>query len=223
MSTDGTTIEAVLERSRRLGFLGPGSVRVHIAHAHGFAAGPPVEPGRVLDLGSGGGVPGLVLALQVWTASEFVLLDAGERRCAFLRAAVDDLGLAHRVQVVRARAEVAGRDPQLRGTFDTVVARGFGPPPVTADCGAPFLRPGGVLIVSDPPVDDEGPDQPEPASSEDRADRESRWPAGGLARVGLVVDRVWDEPFHHRSLRLEGACPDRYPRRDGVPARRPLF
>ena len=232
MSTDAT-IETVLERSRRLGFLGPGSVRVHVRHALAFAATTPDPPGRVLDLGSGGGVPGLVLAAQVWTASDFVLLDAGERRCAFLEQAVTDLGLGPRVRVVRGRAEVAGRDPELRASFDAVVARAFGAPAVTAECGAPFLRIGGRLIVSDPPVDGEGGkggDSPAAVAAdadEGGADasprRGERWPPDGLARVGLVVERVWTDPFHHRSLRLEQPCPDRYPRRDGVPARRPLF
>jgi 16S rRNA (guanine527-N7)-methyltransferase len=223
VSTDGTTIESVLERSRRLGFLGPGSVRVHIEHARAFALGFGATPRRVLDLGSGGGVPGLVLAAEVWTGSEFVLLDAGERRIAFLEGAVADLGLAPRVGVVRARAEVAGRDPQLRGSFDAVVARGFGPPAVTAECGAPFLRPGGTLVVSDPPVDGEDAPLGAVSSTTAPAARLDRWPAEGLARLGLVVERVWTEPFHHRALRLEHPCPDRYPRRDGVPARRPLF
>ena len=50
-------------------------------------------------------------------------------------ANVADLGWADRVRVVRARAEEAGRREDLRGTFDLVVARGFGPPAVTAECG----------------------------------------------------------------------------------------
>ena len=223
MSSDGTTIESVLERSRRLGFLGPGSVRVQIEHARAFAAGYRGTPSRVLDLGSGGGVPGLVLAAEVWTGSEFVLLDAGERRCAFLEGALADLGLGSRVRVVRARAEVAGRDPRLRGSFDAVVARGFGPPAVTAECAAPFLRPGGSLIVSDPPVDGQGSTPNATAPVAKPSGPPERWPAEGLARLGLMVERVWSEPFHHRVLRLEHPCPDRYPRRDGVPARRPLF
>lgn len=203
-------LEAVLERSRSLGFLGPGSLRVQVEHAVGFAAGHGPAPGRFLDLGSGGGVPGLVLA-GLWPDAEAVLLDAGERRCAFLAEAVDELGLAGRVRVVRARAENAGRWSDLRGTMDVVTARGFGPPPVTAECGAPFLRVGGRLVVSEPPDGDE----PEPPPS--------RWPAEGLARVGLASDQAWSEPYRYRSFVAVAACPDRYPRRVGAPGKRPLF
>jgi 16S rRNA (guanine527-N7)-methyltransferase len=205
----GTTVDAILERSRRLGFLGPGSVRVHVEHALGFTRGVDAPPARLLDLGSGGGVPGLVLAVQ-WTETVTVLLDASERRCAFLTEAVVSLGCGDRVTVVRSRAEQAGRRDDLRGHFDAVVARGFGPPAVTAECGAPFLAVGGRLVVSEPP-------------GSGHTIEAGRWPPAGLALVGLRADRVWDRPYHYRSFVLVRACPPAYPRRDGVPAKRPLF
>ena len=208
-SPPGMTVDAILERSRRLGFLGSGSVRVHVEHALGFTRGIVAPPARLLDLGSGGGVPGLVLALH-WTETVTVLLDASERRCAFLTEAVASLGCRDRVTVVRSRAEQAGRRDDLRGHFDAVVARGFGPPAVTAECGAPFLAVGGHLVVSEPPGSGHTVD-------------EGRWPQAGLALVGLRADRAWERPYHYRSFVQERACPPAYPRRDGVPGRRPLF
>lgn len=211
-SASESALDTVLERSRSLRFIGPGSVRVHAEHARGFAAGLDAAPGRFLDLGSGGGVPGLVLA-GLWPESEAVLLDASAKRCAFLGDAIDDLGYTGRVRVVRARAEDGGRREDLRGRFDVVVSRGFGAPPVTAECGAPFLEVGGTLVVSEPP-----------ASSEARVpDTGERWPEAGLARVGLRTESAWSEPFHYRSFVLERPCPEEYPRRDGVPAKHPLF
>lgn len=233
-------LDGVLERSRRLGYLGPGSLRVQIGHARGFAAGLGTPPQRFLDLGSGGGLPGLVLALH-WPASQAVLLDASARRCAFLAEAVAELGCDDRVSVVRARAEDAGRRPELRGAFEAVVARGFGPPAVTAECGAPFLVVGGHLIVSEPPGDDGEATadvgaadraRPHGDAAVDVADAAGphrnvapgdRWPADGLAQLGLASERTWSDPFHYRSLVLESTCPETYPRRDGVPAKRPLF
>jgi 16S rRNA (guanine527-N7)-methyltransferase len=222
---ESAAVETVLERSRSLGFLGPGSVRVQVEHALGFAAGPVgtggASPRRVLDLGSGGGAPGLVLA-QVWPRAELVLLDAAVRRTAFLESAVGDLGLATRVRVLRSRAEEAGRDQTLRGYFDVVVARGFGPPAVTAECGAPFLQVGGRLLVSDPPAEGDGVPARDPGGDGPRAARD-RWPAAGLDLMGLAVEAAWAAPFNYRSLVLVRSCPERFPRRVGIPAKRPLF
>lgn len=200
------TLPAVLERARAAGFLGPGPVTPHIEHAEAFARAwgePP--PTRFIDLGSGGGVPGLVLASR-WPASEVALLEAGARRAAFLHSAVVALGMAERVRVVHARAEVAGRDPTLRGTFDLACARAFGPPAVTAECGAPFLRVGGRLIVSEPP-------HPDPR----------RWPRDGLALLGLGPAVTVGDGARVVVCRQEAPCPDRYPRRVGIPAKRPLW
>lgn len=194
-----------LERSRELGFLGPGPVDGHVEHALGFADVAGESPAAVVDLGSGGGVPGLVLA-ATWPATSFVLLDSSERRTAFLREAVAGLGWAARVDVVRARAEVAGRDEALRGRFPLVVARSFGAPPVAAECAAPLLQVGGRLVVSEPPDDD------------------GRWPAEGLATVGLrLVGRVTARGAGYVVHEQVDACPDRYPRREGVPGKRPLW
>jgi 16S rRNA (guanine527-N7)-methyltransferase len=200
-----------------LGFLGPGPVDTHIDHARGFAIGLDAPPGRFLDLGSGGGVPGLVLALD-WPDADAVLLDSSERRCAFLREAVERLGLDGRVDVVRQRAEEAGRSPTLRGAFDLVVARSFGPPAVTAECAAPFLRVAGHLVVSEPPSD--FATATATATARTGADR---WPPDALAQLGLAPDAAWREPYAYQSLIQHSPCSDRYPRRVGQPAKRPLF
>lgn len=142
---------------------------------------------------------------EAWPDAEIVLLDANERRTAFLADAVDRLGLGRSVSVVRARAEDAGRNPALRGRADLVVARGFGPPSVTAECAAPLLTVGGQLVVSEPPDDTD------------------RWPPRPLAELGLVPVRRVEAPGRYVVLRQAAMCPDRYPRRVGVPAKRPLF
>jgi 16S rRNA (guanine527-N7)-methyltransferase len=201
----------VLEEARRLGFLGPGSVDGHLSHAEGFAAAVDGDvgeeaPNRFLDLGAGGGVPGLVLALR-WRASRGELLDASTRRTAFLDAAVVRLGLADRVRVLQARAEVAAHEPGLRSAFDLVTARGFGPPAVTAECAVGFLRPGARLAVSEPP--------------ESRGDR---WPADGLARLGLGPAEVRHIGAATVAVMRLGESPDpRWPRRTGIPTKRPLW
>jgi 16S rRNA (guanine527-N7)-methyltransferase len=197
----------VLGRSRALGFLGPGPVEDHIRHARSFAAVVTADPARALDLGAGGGLPGLVLASEGWPACRWTFLDSQRRRTGFLEEAIAALGLADRVSVVCDRAEAVGRDPEHRGLNDLVVSRSFGPPAVTAECAAPLLRPGGLLVVSEPP-----------SGSVDR------WPADGLAEVGLAEPTVTAVDGAHFAVmvRTDRAI-DGYPRRVGIPAKRPLF
>lgn len=201
------TLFGVLSEARDLGFLGPGPVEGHIEHSAGFlqAVGEP-HPSCVVDLGSGGGVPGLALALA-WPGSRFCLLESNERRALFLARATSQLGLDGRVVVAHARAEEAGRDPMWRGWADVVVSRSFGPPAVTAECAAPLLQVGGRLVVSEPPGGDG-----------------ERWPAEQLATLGLVpVSRFVQAFSRFQVLRQEQQCLETYPRRVGVPAKRPLF
>lgn len=233
----------VLGEGRELGFLGPGPVEPHLAHAIAFgrvvrraygggdsgcvavgrgANGPAsslgmqpdaVGPARLLDLGSGGGLPGLVLAVG-WSRATVVLLDAQHRRTAFLAEAAQRLGVTTRVEVLEGRAEVCGRDAGLRGCFDTVVARAFGRPAVTAECAAPFLRPGGLLVVSEPPGRAVAPIAPS---------AEGRWPREGLVQLGMGPATPVHDEFGFVVVRQVSACPERFPRRVGVPAKRPLF
>ena len=217
-------LRQILEEARAAGFLGPGPVDAHLRHAEGFVAvcrhlwpdGP--TPPVLLDLGSGGGLPGLVVATRLPEAS-LVLLDAQGRRTAFLSDAVRRLGLDVRVSVRQDRAEAAGRDLSARGHFDGVLARSFGRPAVVAECAAPLLKSGAWLVVSEPPGDSPGspPDLSEAPSGS------ARWPAEPLRQLGLVPDRLIHEEFDYQTLRQAEPCPDRFPRRDGVPAKRPLF
>jgi 16S rRNA (guanine527-N7)-methyltransferase len=196
----------VLEESRSLGFLGPGPVGPQIDHAQAFLEALATHA-RILDLGSGGGVPGLVLALAL-PAAEFVLLDSNQRRCAFLQSAIERLDIADRTQVVTGRAEELARDPELRGSFDSVVSRSFGPPAVTAECAIGFLSgPGSVLLISEPPQSDPG-----------------RWPEQGLQLLGLQLGaRKTQEQATIQAFTMVTPCSEKYPRRVGIPTKRPLF
>ena len=204
----------MLEEARALGFLGPGQVEPHLDHAAGFAAavatdchgGPALPPARAADLGTGGGVPGLPLALA-FPDCQWVLVESMVRRADFLRRAVGRLELGERVEVAEMRAEALGRSPGFRAGFDVVVARSFGPPAAVAECGAPLLRVGGRAVVSEPP-----------------AGRPARWPVDGLGILGMSSGPVVEAAGAVFQVLCQRApCPDRYPRRVGVPAKRPLF
>ena len=195
---------AQLERARDLGLLGPGPVLDHVRHSLGFLPALAGVAGEIGDLGSGGGIPGLPLAVAR-PDLRIALLDAGVRRTAFLREAVTALSLDDRVRVVDGRAEALGRGP-LRGTFAAIVARSFGRPATTAECAAPLLAIGGRLAVSEPPE----------ASGD-------RWPPAEVAELGLAVRDALPGPPRIQVLVQVDRCPERYPRRDGIPAKRPLF
>jgi 16S rRNA (guanine527-N7)-methyltransferase len=205
-------VNQILKRSAALGFLGGMPVPDQIDHALGFVlAGEAMlgrAPGSVVDLGSGGGVPGVVLA-SCWPDSRVVLIDANERRTDFLGRELDGTAGRPSLHVVRGRAEELGRTPELRETFDLVTARSFGPPAVTAECGSPLMSDGGVLVVSEPPD----------------VDAAERWPADGLALIGLSIGRGFrfGDRFGYQAFRKTAPVSERYPRRTGIPTKRPLF
>ncbi len=206
------SVGQTLRRAAALGFLGPMDPSRQVDHALGFVVACERQwkrgPAAALDLGTGGGMPGLILA-ACWPECRVVLIDAGQRRTEFLVEEVSDGRQPGTVEVVRGRAEILARDPQLREKFEVVTSRSFGPPGVTAECGSPFLIPGGLLVVSEPP--DEGVTE--------------RWPDTGLSSLALAnMGRVRiDERFGYQFLGKVGPTPDRYPRRTGIPTKRPLF
>ncbi len=137
----------------------------------------------LLDLGSGVGIPGLLLAVESPSLS-ITLVDSMSRRTKVALEFVAKLGLTERVEVINGRAEdlLASR----AGEFDVVVARCFGPPPLLAELSVGFLRSGGLLIVSEPP-NAEGV-------------RGARWPASGLKKLGYGLPMFFDREFHFVAL-----------------------
>lgn len=171
----------------------------------------PGAPRRVADLGAGAGFPGVPMRLAE-PALALTLVEAHGRRARFLEALVEALALED-VRVVTARAEDAGRDPALREQFDVVVARALAPLAVLVEYALPLLRPGGVLAA--------------PKGS--RADDELRAAANAIAALGGVAEAPRALPLPADAppqtvllVRRSGALDARYPRRAGVPSKRPL-
>jgi 16S rRNA (guanine527-N7)-methyltransferase len=199
----------MLEDAQQRGFLGPEPVVHHVDHSRELADVVGTCTGTFLDLGSGAGVPGLVLALT-WPDAHGYLLDARVRRCAFLEHAIDRLGLAERVRVCCGRAEELARVPELRGRLDLVVARSFGRPAVTAECAAGFLTAGGRLVVTEPPEGTSG--------------ELDRWPEGAVRELGYGPATNLRSGSTGAVELVALAEPDeRWPRRVGRPAKSPLW
>ncbi len=199
----------VLEESRARGFLGPNAIEPHFTHSLGFAlcweernADPPTA---FIDLGSGGGLPGLFL-LDRWHCRA-VFTDSMVKRAKFLEEVLELEDAPKNGTVITARVEEIARIPDLVETFDLVTARSFGPPAVTAECGAQFLKIGGVLIVSEPPDDSD----------------EKRWNPGRLSDLGLVAEGRVRHGAAFQVLVKTHSTPSEYPRSIGTPQKRPLF
>jgi 16S rRNA (guanine527-N7)-methyltransferase len=210
MSTVDAALLAQLERAWEHGALGPGPVAAHLAHARGFGVVAHElvggVPGRAVDLGTGGGVPGLVLAVD-WPECHWLFVDASGRRTADLLLAVQELGLAGRVTMRTARAEDVAHEPELREAADLVTARSFAAPAITAEIAAGLVAPGGWVIVSEPPGSD--PD---------------RWPEPELARFGFgpaEVQVVGSGTY--ATLPKRGAAPAELPRPTRRLVKRPAW
>ena len=198
-----------LEESRARGFLGPAEISTQIEHATGFLRVwddfSPIAPSEFLDLGSGGGLPGLVL-LESWQCSAS-LVDSMVKRTTFLDEVLHWEGAPSQGRVVNGRAEVLSRLPGFKEGFQLVTARSFGPPAVTAECAVRFLRLNGLLIVSEPP-DDEGVD---------------RWDPAGLTKIGMRSEGRVRKGAAFQILRKVRSTPSGFPREVGIPGKSPLF
>jgi 16S rRNA (guanine527-N7)-methyltransferase len=168
------------------------------------------EAPRLVDVGSGGGMPGLPLKIA-FPRLRLTLVESVGKKADFLRATVDQLGLAD-VEVVAARAETAGRAPEHRDGYDWATARALGKLPVVIELCAPFLAPGGLLVaLRSGPLDAE---LAEAAPAFKALRLWSRTPIElnipDLPGHGLIVGEKY------------AATPETYPRKPGTPRKKPI-
>lgn len=162
-----------------------------------------------LDLGSGGGFPGLVLAI-LHQEVEFTLLEAEAKKCRWLREASSKLGLQN-VSVVWGRAEEVGHDVQYREKFDVVTARAVAELRVLLEFAMPFLKIGGTMLAW------KGPSYAEEIESAQRA--------LNVLKGKLIDSHEYEINGEKRIILLfekRDAIEDVYPRSVGVPKKRPL-
>ncbi len=165
---------------------------------------------RVLDVGSGAGFPGLPLAIMRPNVA-VTLLEATGKKVAFLRRVADELGLDN-VTALNFRAEEAAYHPTLRGHMDIVLARAVARLPVLLEYCLPFVRRDGfVLAMKAGDLTDELAEGAQAATA-----------LGGT--VGTVSPVTVPGLAGHVLVRIDktGDTPDKYPRRPGIPTKRPL-
>lgn len=171
----------------------------------------PLGQARVVDVGTGAGFPGLVLKI-LCPHIRLTLVEAVAKKVAFCRHMVEVLGLKH-VTVLHARAEELGHDPAHREAYDWAVARAVAHLPILAEYLLPLVRPGGAMLAQ------KGETGPAEAQEAEYA----------FQVLGAQLERVLPVEVpgvaENRYLiiaRKVAATPPQYPRRPGIPAKRPL-
>jgi 16S rRNA (guanine527-N7)-methyltransferase len=160
--------------------------------------------GPLIDVGSGNGVPGIPLALA--TGARVVLLEPIKKRATFLAGALAALGLEG--EAISARAEDAARDPAYREAFQTATARAVSSAPTVAELTVPFLALGGRALLQRGSLEEQERNAVADAALVLGAELIEERPLGGERRLVILEKR--------------GVTSFRFPRKNGVPAKRPL-
>jgi len=171
----------------------------------------PNPAGRVVDVGTGAGFPGLPLKI-VLPQLQMTLVEATAKKADFCRHVVSGLGLEG-VQILHARAEDVAHQPEHRQSYDWALARAVAQMPVLVEYLLPFLKMGGRAVAQKGETGPEETHRAEPAIRH----------LGGRVEQILPVElpRVPDTRYLV-ILRKTAATPDEFPRRPGTPAKRPL-
>ena len=166
---------------------------------------------KVLDVGSGAGFPGVPLRI-LEPNMELTLLEATGKKVRFLQGLITLLGLPN-THVIGDRAEKAAHDPAHRERFDVVLARAVGHLSTLAELCLPFCLVGGHVIAYK-----KGDAQEEVEAAEDAVSRLG----GRVSRIDPVPETVFDDHRVLVVLEKVALTPLEYPRRAGMPAKRPL-
>ncbi len=175
-------------------------------------AGASFEGLRLIDVGTGAGFPGLVIAM-LFPGCEATLLDATVKKLRFIEGACAELGI-HNVRCVHARAEDAGRQRAHRERYDIVTARAVAPMPALMEYTLPLAKPGGQVIAM------RGKDAHEEIAEAARA---ITMLGGELFQIEEVQLPGLANPRYLAIIDKSKATPRRYPRKAGLPTREPLL
>jgi 16S rRNA (guanine527-N7)-methyltransferase len=160
--------------------------------------------GALVDVGSGGGLPAIPLAIAAGV--HVTLVESTRKKARFLERALADLGIEG--EVVAMRAELAAREERLRERFDTGTARAVASAPAVAELLFPFIAVGGVAALQRGTLDERERNALADAALMLGAEVEAEHPLRGNRRIVVVRKR---QP-----------TPQRFPRRPGIPEKRPL-
>jgi 16S rRNA (guanine527-N7)-methyltransferase len=165
--------------------------------------------GRIADIGSGAGFPGLVLAIAL-PESRVDLIESVGRKCEFVQRAIDAARIPN-ATVLNARSEEVAAG-EGRGSYDAVTARAVGRLSTLAELASPLLEENGVLVAW------KGKRAPDEEQQLERAAEQLAMHPEQILDVG---DRAGSKHRHLHVLRKLGPTPDDLPRRPGMAKKRP--
>lgn len=165
----------------------------------------------LIDVGTGAGFPGLPLKI-IYPELHLTLVESVQKKTRFLQAVVDELGLAN-VQIVAERAETVGQMPAYREQYDWAVARAVAEMRVLVELLLPFCRVGGHMLAQ----------KGESAAGETAAAANAIGQVGGqYVKTVAVQLPEREEPHFLVVIAKQRATPKQFPRRVGLPGKRPL-
>lgn len=194
----------LLEANRRFNLTGAETEAELIPHLLDALTVAPYVAESLVDIGPGGGLPAVPIVLA--TGVPATLIESNVKKAGFLRSVAADLNIP--LTVLANRAETAARDETLRDRFACATARAVSTAPTVLELTAPFLRIGGVALLQRGRLDE----------------RERNAVADAAPMLAAVLERevVLDGERRILLLRKTGVTPQRFPRRVGIPEKRPL-
>lgn len=194
----------VLEANQRFNLMGAKSPEALAGHLLDSLTVVPYVREPYVDVGSGAGLPAIPVAIA--TGVPVTMIEATGKKARFLQAALEALGL--RGEVATERAETAAHRPEFRERFASGTARALGSAPMVAELLLPFIGVGGLAVL-----------QRGALSAQERAALED---ASLMLGGSIEADYALEADRRIVLVRKCRATPSRFPRRTGIPAKRPL-
>ena len=166
------------------------------------------ESKRIMDLGTGGGFPGIPLAVMN-PEKEFVLMDSLAKRLKIIDGLAEEIGI-NNVETVHGRAEDLARQEEYRENFDIVVSRAVAEMKVLAEYALPFVKEGGALIAY--------------KTAGEKLDEEITAAERAIRVLGGELSRTKKGTGDHTLVIVKKIkkTPSKYPRKAGTPKKEPL-